>query len=122
MNDELFLSFRAASCSGDGGGNGRLVLLKITSLLSALFALAAKENGIAALPVAITWDVIRHQQHRRRHRQGKLNSSSSSSSNNSSASSVESLLLKNRSALVSITTVTNRLFTAAPLRGWTMLA
>ncbi|KAI9552752.1 putative transmembrane and TPR repeat-containing protein 1-like [Daphnia sinensis] len=38
-------------------------LLRIVSLLSAFLALAAKENGIAALPVAITWDIIRlHQQ------------------------------------------------------------
>ncbi|XP_057381513.1 protein O-mannosyl-transferase TMTC1-like [Daphnia carinata] len=40
-----------------------VLLLRIVSLLSAFLALAAKENGIAALPVAITWDIIRlHQQ------------------------------------------------------------
>jgi len=39
------------------------VMLRVASLLSALLALAAKENGIAALPIAITWDIIRlHQQ------------------------------------------------------------
>lgn len=40
-----------------------VLFLRIVSLLSAFLALAAKENGIAALPVAITWDIIRlHQQ------------------------------------------------------------
>lgn len=40
-----------------------VLVLRIVSLLSALLALAAKENGIAALPIAITWDIIRlHQQ------------------------------------------------------------
>ncbi|EFX75764.1 hypothetical protein DAPPUDRAFT_107640 [Daphnia pulex] len=40
------------------------VVLRVASLLSALLALAAKENGIAALPIAISWDMIRlmHQQ------------------------------------------------------------
>lgn len=32
---------------------------KVISLVSALLALAAKENGIAVLPIAITWDIIR---------------------------------------------------------------
>lgn len=40
-----------------------VLMLRVASLLSALLALAAKENGIAALPIAITWDIIRlHQQ------------------------------------------------------------
>lgn len=39
------------------------VMLRVASLLSALLALAAKENGIAALPIAISWDMIRlHRQ------------------------------------------------------------
>lgn len=50
----------------DNSRNGEMsgvLLLRAASLLSALLALAAKENGIAALPVAITWDIIRlHQQ------------------------------------------------------------
>lgn len=39
------------------------VVLRLASLLSALLALAAKENGIAALPIAISWDMIRLHQH-----------------------------------------------------------
>ncbi len=33
-------------------------LLRAASLVSALCALASKENGIAALPVVIVWDII----------------------------------------------------------------
>ena len=39
-----------------------VLFLRTASLVSALLALAAKENGIAALPVAITWDIIRPHQ------------------------------------------------------------
>jgi hypothetical protein len=111
---------RAASCSGGGdGGGSRLVLLKLSSLFSALLALAAKENGIAALPVCITWDVIRHtrcsssrsSRPSLTRRQGKLNNNNNSLSSSSVESHLLLLLLsklKNRTTLlVSITTVTN---------------
>lgn len=34
---------------------------KLASLMFALLALGAKENGIAALPVAMSWNIIRLQ-------------------------------------------------------------
>ena len=38
---------------------GGMFWLRVASLVAALLSLAAKENGIACLPIAATWDLIR---------------------------------------------------------------
>lgn len=71
--------------SGTSSTSTCAVVLRVASLLSALLALAAKENGIAALPIAISWDMIRlHQQqqstwHHDDDRSGRTRSKTSSS-------------------------------------------
>jgi len=53
------LFFLVSFISHDRAASAGALCWKATSLVSALLALAAKENGIAVLPIAITWDIMR---------------------------------------------------------------
>lgn len=55
------LYIRATSTSSKSSSSSALArfTLRGASLISAFLALAAKENGIACLPIAVTWDFIR---------------------------------------------------------------